>query len=156
MVEVYGRQKIKYFPLKGITRQDANELRDHLLRRLSAKSVARNLWGTQSSHKPRDLRAEPQHPERLHQLQDLGSGSKHRRQASTDGREYRYSNSLLPAQTACQGAVRHPDGYRREAVRDLGTRLQHCGLQLRLRLRPGGHKGVNGEVLVVSEGVGKP
>ena len=43
MVEVYGRQKIKYVPLKEITRQDANDLRDHLLRRLSANSVARNL-----------------------------------------------------------------------------------------------------------------
>ena len=39
MVEVYGRQKIKYVPLKEITRQDANDLRDHLLRRLSA-----NTW----------------------------------------------------------------------------------------------------------------
>ncbi|XXK36091.1 hypothetical protein ACMAY8_07695 [Rhodobacteraceae bacterium nBUS_22] len=29
MVEVYGRQKIKYVPLKEITRQDANDLRDH-------------------------------------------------------------------------------------------------------------------------------
>ena len=43
MVEVYGRQKIKYVSLKKITRQDANDLRDHLLRRLSANSVARNL-----------------------------------------------------------------------------------------------------------------
>ena len=43
MAAVYGRQKIKYVPLKEITRQDANDLRDHLLRRLSANSVARNL-----------------------------------------------------------------------------------------------------------------
>jgi len=43
LVEVYGRQKIKHVPLKEITRQDANDLRDHLLRRLSANSVARNL-----------------------------------------------------------------------------------------------------------------
>ena len=43
MAAVYGRQKIKYIPLKEITRADANDLRDHLLRRLSANSVARNL-----------------------------------------------------------------------------------------------------------------
>ena len=43
MLAVYGRQKIKYIPLKEITRADANDLRDHLLRRLSANSVARNL-----------------------------------------------------------------------------------------------------------------
>ena len=43
MVEVYGRQKIKYLPLEAITRADANDLRDHLLRRLTANSVARNL-----------------------------------------------------------------------------------------------------------------
>ena len=43
MVEVNGRQKRMCGPLYKITRQDTNDLRDHLLRRLSANSVARNL-----------------------------------------------------------------------------------------------------------------
>ena len=57
MVEVYGRQKIKDVPLKEITRQDANDLRDH----------------------------------------------------------------LLPGRSARLGAVRHPDGHRREAFGDRGA-----------------------------------
>ena len=34
---------IEYVSLREITIQDANDLRDHLLRRLSANGVARNL-----------------------------------------------------------------------------------------------------------------
>ena len=43
MVQVYGRQKIKYLPLKEITRVDANAFRDHLLERMKPNSVLRNV-----------------------------------------------------------------------------------------------------------------
>ena len=35
MKSVFGKQKLKYTPLTDITRQDANDLRDHLLSRVS-------------------------------------------------------------------------------------------------------------------------
>ena len=40
---VFGKQKLKYTPLTDITRQDANDLRDHLLSRVSANSAVRML-----------------------------------------------------------------------------------------------------------------
>jgi hypothetical protein len=62
MKSVFGKQKLKYTPLTDITRQDANDLRDHLLSRVSAnphlsvdrvvkryahlRSVHRELHGT--------------------------------------------------------------------------------------------------------------
>ena len=62
MKSVFGKQRLKYTPLTEITRQDANDLRDHLLSRVSAnphlsvdrvvkryahlRSVHRELHGT--------------------------------------------------------------------------------------------------------------
>ena len=43
MQSVFGKQKLTYTPLTEITRQDANELRDHLLSRVSANSAVRML-----------------------------------------------------------------------------------------------------------------
>jgi hypothetical protein len=43
MKSVLGKQKLKYTPLTDITRQDANDLRDHLLSRVSANSAVRML-----------------------------------------------------------------------------------------------------------------
>jgi integrase len=43
MKSVFGKQKLKYTPLTDITRQDANDLRDHLLTRVSANSAVRML-----------------------------------------------------------------------------------------------------------------
>ena len=43
MKSVFGKQKLKYTPLTDITRQDANDLRDHLLSRVSANSAVRML-----------------------------------------------------------------------------------------------------------------
>ena len=43
MKSVFGQQKLKYTPLTDITRQDANDLRDHLLSRVSANSAVRML-----------------------------------------------------------------------------------------------------------------
>jgi integrase len=40
---VFGKQKLKYTPLTDITRLDANDLRDHLLSRVSANSAVRML-----------------------------------------------------------------------------------------------------------------
>ena len=40
---VFGKQKLKYTPLTDITRQAANDLRDHLLSRVSANSAVRML-----------------------------------------------------------------------------------------------------------------
>jgi integrase len=40
---VFGKQRLKYTPLTDITRQDANDLRDHLLSRVSANSAVRML-----------------------------------------------------------------------------------------------------------------
>ena len=74
MAEVYGLQKIKYVPLKEITRQDANDLRDHLLRRLSANSVARNL-SMSRSRQQRDRRAEPSIPNVFTNLKIKGAGA---------------------------------------------------------------------------------
>lgn len=43
MGQVYGLPKLRHLPLAEITRQDANELRDHLLARMSPNSAARML-----------------------------------------------------------------------------------------------------------------
>ena len=43
MQSVFGKHKLKQTPLPEITRQDANELRDHLLERVSANSTVRML-----------------------------------------------------------------------------------------------------------------
>jgi integrase len=43
MKSVFGKQKLKYTPLTDITRLDANDLRDHLLSRVSANSAVRML-----------------------------------------------------------------------------------------------------------------
>ena len=43
MQHIYGKQKLKYVSLSEISRQDANELRDHLLSRVSANSAVRML-----------------------------------------------------------------------------------------------------------------
>ena len=43
MKSVFGKQRLKYTPLTDITRQDANDLRDHLLSRVSANSAVRML-----------------------------------------------------------------------------------------------------------------
>jgi integrase len=43
MQHIYGKQKLKYVSLSDISRQDANELRDHLLSRVSANSAVRML-----------------------------------------------------------------------------------------------------------------
>lgn len=43
MVAVYGKPKLALVPLQEITRQDANELRDHLLARISPNSALRML-----------------------------------------------------------------------------------------------------------------
>jgi integrase len=43
MQSVFGKQKLKHVALSDITRQDANELRDHLLERVSANSAVRML-----------------------------------------------------------------------------------------------------------------
>jgi integrase len=43
MCSVFGKQRLKYTPLTDITRQDANDLRDHLLGRVSANSAVRML-----------------------------------------------------------------------------------------------------------------
>ena len=43
MKSVFGKQKLKYTPLTNITRQDANDLRDHLLTRVSPNSAVRML-----------------------------------------------------------------------------------------------------------------
>ena len=41
MKSVFGKQKLKYTPLTDMTRQDANDLRDDLLSRVSANSAVR-------------------------------------------------------------------------------------------------------------------
>ena len=41
MQSVFGKQRLKYTPLTAITRQDANDLRDHLLERVSPNSAVR-------------------------------------------------------------------------------------------------------------------
>ena len=43
MKSVFGKQRLKYTPLTDITRQDANDLRDHLLERVSPNSAVRML-----------------------------------------------------------------------------------------------------------------
>ena len=43
MQHIYGKQKLKYVSLSDISRQDANDLRDHLLTRVSANSAVRML-----------------------------------------------------------------------------------------------------------------
>ena len=43
MGQIYGLPKLRQVPLAEITRQDANELRDHLLARMSPNSAARML-----------------------------------------------------------------------------------------------------------------
>ena len=43
MQHIYGKQKLRYVSLSDISRQDANELRDHLLSRVSANSAVRML-----------------------------------------------------------------------------------------------------------------
>jgi integrase len=43
MKSVFGKQRLKYTPLTDITRQDANDLRDHLLERVSPNSAMRML-----------------------------------------------------------------------------------------------------------------
>jgi integrase len=43
MQHIYGKQKLKYVSLSYISRQDANDLRDHLLSRVSANSAVRML-----------------------------------------------------------------------------------------------------------------
>ena len=43
MQSVFGKHKLKHTPLPEITRQGANELRDHLLERVSANSTVRML-----------------------------------------------------------------------------------------------------------------
>ena len=43
MQNIYGKQKLKYVSLSDISRQDANDLRDHLLSRVSANSAVRML-----------------------------------------------------------------------------------------------------------------
>ena len=43
MAAVYGKPKLKKVPLEDITRQDANDLRDYIMERVSANSAARML-----------------------------------------------------------------------------------------------------------------
>jgi integrase len=43
MQHIYGKQKPRYVSLNDISRQDANDLRDHLLSRVSANSAVRML-----------------------------------------------------------------------------------------------------------------
>ena len=43
MQHIYGKQKLRYVSLSDIRRQDANDLRDHLLSRVSANSTVRML-----------------------------------------------------------------------------------------------------------------
>jgi len=43
MQHIYGKQKLRYVSLNDISRQDANDLRDHLLSRVSANSAVRML-----------------------------------------------------------------------------------------------------------------
>jgi len=43
MQHIYGKQKLRYVSLIDISRQDANDLRDHLLSRVSANSAVRML-----------------------------------------------------------------------------------------------------------------
>ena len=43
MQHIYGKQKLRYVSLSDISRQDANELRDRLLSRVSANSAVRML-----------------------------------------------------------------------------------------------------------------
>jgi integrase len=43
MQHIYGNQKLRYVSLSDISRQDANDLRDHLLSRVSANSAVRML-----------------------------------------------------------------------------------------------------------------
>jgi integrase len=43
MQHIYGKQKLRYVSLSDISRQDANDLRDHLLSRVSANSAVRML-----------------------------------------------------------------------------------------------------------------
>ena len=43
MEHIYGKQKLRYVSLSDISRQDANDLRDHLLSRVSANSAVRML-----------------------------------------------------------------------------------------------------------------
>jgi hypothetical protein len=43
MQHIYGKQKLRYVSLSDISRQDANDLRDHLLSRVSANSAVRTL-----------------------------------------------------------------------------------------------------------------
>ena len=43
MQHIYGKQKLKYVSLSDISRQDANDLRDYLLSRVSANSAVRML-----------------------------------------------------------------------------------------------------------------
>jgi integrase len=43
MAAVFGKTKLTKVPLEEITRQDANDLRDHLMQRVSANSAARML-----------------------------------------------------------------------------------------------------------------
>ena len=43
MQHIYSKQKLKYVSLSDISRQDANDLRDHLLSRVSANSAVRML-----------------------------------------------------------------------------------------------------------------
>jgi hypothetical protein len=43
MQHICGKQKLRYVSLSDISRQDANDLRDHLLSRVSANSAVRTL-----------------------------------------------------------------------------------------------------------------
>ena len=43
MQHIYGKQRLRYVSLSDISRQDANDLRDHLLSRVSANSAVRML-----------------------------------------------------------------------------------------------------------------
>ena len=94
MAQVYGRQKINYVPLKEITRQDANDLRDHLLRRLSVNSLPRN---------PRVLRAAVNHVIDEHSLSisNVATGLKIKGVGASKGDRHPLTNEHIAMATPC-------------------------------------------------------
>ena len=84
MKSVFGKQKLKYTPLTDITRQDANDLRDHLLEQGLSQQRSENAWCCADSHQPCDCGTLPDHPQRLHQPQDKRRWCYKVRQASAD------------------------------------------------------------------------
>ena len=84
MKSVFGKQKLKYTPLTDITRQDANDLRDHLLESGLSQQRRENARSCADSHQPCDCGALPNHPQRLHQSQDKGSWCHKARQVAPE------------------------------------------------------------------------